>query len=586
MAAPVLRSGHAVNSGTWAKVCVKLAADPAIDADSNDTALHESQRKAVRNAKRCPSRTSVGSKRRRCSGHGSQTATRRGALFTPEVRQATLALLPTLRRAGVVRQPVRPDGPLIRALAASLHMDIEGMEREDAQALMHAYGAATRFMNDVQSRIHKANGVPAILAAAAVAVPTQAHALGVLSRGGPRLRSAGLPVAADADARGGPGGEGAEGASSSSSTPCPLRLPVVPPGLSVCAPPASAAGAASLPPAQAPGGEQHCGGDLVFPHLALLDHGGRMPLFVMAPGATAIFDGSREAHGTTAHDAPADRPVGSKAHVSFAVQTPAQTLGLARHSPACEAIHRRVQAASADDARSHWADAAWLPVYRAGAERPPPPVPEVRLEYDAHLMEALQHRRVVLYDAGDGHPLVLYDYAGGLGAPERQLARQAFAFLDGYQFTLSRQRESRAMGALGIDGVGGQRMLMLGVRQQKYGCPRPDGTRRGHTPVANSSGDLDAYVAHWDVEAVRGASVRPTWDAIEACMRRMLPTACEVLGDALEKAGVRDRLYTKAAHSCMSVGLLVNNVGASESYQSPGHLDHNDVGMTCAVAVK
>ena len=125
-----------MNSGTWAKVCVKLAADPAIDADSNDTALHESQRKAVRNAKRCPSRTSVGSKRRRCSGHGSQTATRRGALFTPEVRQATLALLPTLRRAGVVRQPVRPDGPLIRALAASLHMDIEGVEREDAQALM------------------------------------------------------------------------------------------------------------------------------------------------------------------------------------------------------------------------------------------------------------------------------------------------------------------------------------------------------------------------------------------------------------------------------------------------------------------
>ena len=68
-----------------------------------------------------------------------------------------------------------------------------------------------------------------------------------------------------------------------------------------------------------------------------------------------------------------------------------------------------------------------------------------------------------------------------------------FAFLDGYQFTLSRQRESRAMGALGIDGVGGQRMLMLGVRQQKYGCPRPDGTRRGRVEVANSSGDLDAH---------------------------------------------------------------------------------------------
>ena len=61
-------------------------------------------------------------------------------------------------------------------------------------------------------------------------------------------------------------------------------------------------------------------------------------------------------------------PSGCAAHVSFAVQTPAQTLGLAPKSPACRAIHKRVQAAAAADAASAaWRDAVWLAVYDARA---------------------------------------------------------------------------------------------------------------------------------------------------------------------------------------------------------------------------
>ena len=55
---------------------------------------------------------------------------------------------------------------------------------------------------------------------------------------------------------------------------------------------------------------RHCGGDLLFPHLTLMDPewGAKMPLFIMAPGAVATFSGSDLCHGTTEHDDVQTRP--------------------------------------------------------------------------------------------------------------------------------------------------------------------------------------------------------------------------------------------------------------------------------------
>ena len=51
--------------------------------------------------------------------------------------------------------------------------------------------------------------------------------------------------------------------------------------------------------------------------------GYKQPLFLMGPGAATTFAGSTLCHGTTAHHAESERDPSSKAHVSFAVQTPA-----------------------------------------------------------------------------------------------------------------------------------------------------------------------------------------------------------------------------------------------------------------------
>ena len=309
-----------------------------------------------------------------------------------------------------------------------------------------------------------------------------------------------------------------------------------------------------------------------------------MPLFAMVPGAAAAFEGSELCHGTTEHDVPEARATGCGAHVSFAVQTPAAMLGLARQAPACKAVHERARAGAASDAASAgWRDATWLPVHNAGACEPRLAAPTVRLAHDAAIMAVLPWRKVVLYDVASGRPLVFYDADGGLREGDAARARAAFAFLEHFNFTLHREE-----GALGMDGRGLQRMLMLGIRQQKYGNARPDASRRGRVAVANASGDLDAYVAHWDCEAVGARDrVQPTWDALEARMRALLPEACRVLGEAIEEAGVRERLYTAEAHGFMSQGMgIVNNVGASAAYQSPAHCDESDVCWTFAFAVK
>ena len=70
-------------------------------------------------------------------------------------------------------------------------------------------------------------------------------------------------------------------------------------------------------------------------------------------------------------------------------------------------------------------------------------------------------------------------------------------------------------------------------------------------------------------------------------MCRMLPQACGAMAGAIRGAGVVERLYTREARQFMSRKHgLVNNVGASSAYQSPAHVDANDVGITFAFAVK
>ena len=69
-------------------------------------------------------------------------------------------------------------------------------------------------------------------------------------------------------------------------------------------------------------------------------------------------------------------------------------------------------------------------------------------------------------------------------------------------------------------------------------------------------------------------------------MHAVLPAACGGMVGELAAARVRERLYTAAAQEVVSDDLLVNNVGVSSSYQSPPHLDKNDVGWTFAFAVK
>ena len=69
-------------------------------------------------------------------------------------------------------------------------------------------------------------------------------------------------------------------------------------------------------------------------------------------------------------------------------------------------------------------------------------------------------------------------------------------------------------------------------------------------------------------------------------MHTVLPAACSGMVSELKAARVRERLYTAAAHDVVSDDVLVNNVGVSSAYQSPPHLDKNDVGWTFAFAVK
>ena len=131
-------------------------------------------------------------------------------------------------------------------------------------------------------------------------------------------------------------------------------------------------------------------------------------------------------------------------------------------------------------------------------------------------------------------------------------------------------------------------MEMLGIHNwQRNAFQPPDRLRPElRSKIANPYGDLDAYVVHFDDERFRGEQMRKILDALSERMHAALPRTCLYMVDALQQAGVRERLYTTVAGGVVSGDLLVNNVGVSAAYQSPPHFDLNDVGWTFAFACK
>ena len=336
----------------------------------------------------------------------------------------------------------------------------------------------------------------------------------------------------------------------------------------------------NLPANIAPGGKQHCGGNLVFPDIKLVGakFEGKQPLFIMASGAVAIFLGVNLAHATTEHHS--DRRKGCGAHVSFALQTQAGTLHTQGQSRA--ETHAKLCAMGAQDAVVQWRDAVWLPVLKGEQCELVDEVGQTHVYHNDEKMHSLRWKRIVLYDSSTGQPLVLYDLEGGLAKSDLASARKQFSFLDDFNFNLNRQ-----VGSLGSDPQGEQRMVMLGIRQQGRNSNKLPHRTRPHLEVNNPHGDIDAYVVQHDEPSLfEPVKLKGLWNALATRLHSLMPDACASMVEQLEQSGVRGRLITADACQTCSDDLLVNNVGVSSRYQSPKHCDKNDVGWTYAFAVK
>ena len=625
---PISRGDDAEQPPKWQVLC----ADSIGSGDINDNSKHPAQYKLSRNKKCPPSRRRVqGSKKNRRPKQVDAEATQAkdpvfGEAFTVDARRSVQVLLPWLQMAGVVKGPVAAHGSMARAIATAFCMEFDGWFELERDAVRIMYGAERATVDVVHQRLRAAGGAVAVLAQAALeaikagpAGPaarrkgsiTKAErccaALCYIGRGGMKLRAAHLlppseqspsrcstappnalaepprpqplrPSAVAGAATAATAAAAAAAASPASPTSTAAPLPAA-----AASPASPTSTAAPLPDEVMPGGSRDCGGNLLFPLLTLVADG-QMPLFVMTSGAVALVSGSDLVHGTTEHHAHEVRAQGCEAHVSFAVQTPAPLLGSSRGADCVRALHDELLRLSGDDARETGgrfspANARWLAVQNT----PEGPTPSGRLLYDSSTMTAMQHSRIVLFDAETHQPLVLYDSSGGLTGACAKEAGARFAFLDDFKFTLHREQ-----GSLGVDAIGEQRMLMLGVRNQGYNLTnRPDVSRK-ELKVANPLGDLCGYVAHWDIPELyeHADSVRGVWNSISARLNVLLPRTTRRLSQALEAANVRGRMYCEDAKGLVSNDGVCCNVGVSAAYQSPAHSDANDVGLTAAFSIK
>ncbi len=93
-------------------------------------------------------------------------------------------------------------------------------------------------------------------------------------------------------------------------------------------------------------------------------------------------------------------------------------------------------------------------------------------------------------------------------------------------------------------------------------------------------------MVHHDHEKFQSKNVEIIWEAISKKMHAALLQVSEQMVKELQKAGVRERVYSAGAANFLSRDLLVKNVGVLESYQSPPCVDKNDIGWTYAFACK
>ena len=338
-----------------------------------------------------------------------------------------------------------------------------------------------------------------------------------------------------------------------------------------------------------PGGRNHCSGDFVLPHLQLQqdEMAGRMPLFVMAPGSIVAFPGADLYHFTTEHDSVERRPENCKAHISFAVQTPSPFLGQTKTYT--KQLHTELLALGGIDGAQHWEDAVWLPVRHLDCKTNPVPTKKISFQTNKEELFVLGWRHIVLFDTniGQNAPLVFYDTNGGLQQQDAALARSHFSFLKTWQFKLDRHSsKSNTTGCLHLDKSGSQRMEMLGIHRRGRNKHHPPNIKRPHIQIANRSGDLDLYVVHHDHEKIQSKNIEIIWEAISKRRHAALPQVSEQTMKELQKARVHERVYSTGAANFSSRDLLVNNVGVSESYQIPPHIDKNDIGWTYAFACK
>lgn len=61
----------------------------------------------------------------------------------------------------------------------------------------------------------------------------------------------------------------------------------------------------TLPTVLMPGGEKHCGGNLIFPNMTIVgsrEGSDKMPAIIMTPTSMVMFDARASVHGTDNHD--------------------------------------------------------------------------------------------------------------------------------------------------------------------------------------------------------------------------------------------------------------------------------------------